>query len=210
MDYSNYAHAWTEQKENSLTLPIKANFSFMYKHHPRNWELEYFKSGKTTIPLFIPLLNRHLEKAGVNGVRLRGKKIDASLATAQAIERGWNILHPRDNDYLRIYPARGGSYYDTKFNKIENLAGEIIKTFDKQGFKKWRKELVAKGKIAIPHPEILKRKIVDLRRRIERHTRSQHIPEVAEKLKFLQKTIDDMKTAIDNLTKKGVQCYEFR
>ena len=65
-----------------------------------------------------------------------------------------------------------------------------------------------KGVISLPHKTFLQRKMMDTQRRIQRHTRNQHIPEIAAKLQGLQDLHEDMKSALTDLEKNGVKHYE--
>ena len=49
---------------------------------------------------------------------------------------------------------------------------------------------------------------MDVQRRIERHTRNQHIPEIAAKLKGLQDLHSDMKLALKDLEENKGGHYE--
>ena len=64
------------------------------------------------------------------------------------------------------------------------------------------------GVIQIPHKTFIQRQMLDTQRRIERHTRNQHIPEVAAKLKGMQDLHNDMKKALDDIQKNKRGHYE--
>ena len=65
-----------------------------------------------------------------------------------------------------------------------------------------------KGVLQLPHKTFIQRQMMDAQRRIERHTRNQHIPEIAAKLKGLQDLHSDMKLALQDLEKNRIEHYE--
>ena len=65
-----------------------------------------------------------------------------------------------------------------------------------------------KGVLQLPHKTFIQRQMMDVQRRIERHTRNQHIPEIAAKLNGLQDLHKDMKLALQDLEKNRGAHYE--
>lgn len=216
MNYSDIAQPWQTTAQKQVTLPVKANSRFFYKHHPKNWEIAYFekqiKSGKSTktieIPVWLPELHTHHETPGVNGCRGYTANPDSSHTRTRLSDKGWTIIAPNKHDYLRKYPARKGSYWADVFTKLENIGGDLVQTFNHKQFAKWRLSLMVDAVIDLPHKTFLQRKMIDVKRRIERHTRNQHIPEIAAKLNGLQKMYDDMNKAMQDVVKNGVGHYE--
>ena len=207
MNYEDYAQPWQTTQQQQVKLPAKANNRFFYKHHPKNWELYYFnteeKTGKKTEtvkkPVWLPALHVHHETPGVNGTRGYSENPDSGLARTRLADKGWTIINPNQHDYLRKFPARKGSYWADKFTRLENIGGELVKTYEHDNFALWRLELMKEGVIQIPHKTFIQRQMLDTQRRIERHTRNQHIPEVAAKLKGMQDLHNDMKKALDDI-----------
>lgn len=214
MNYSDIAQPWTSAPQNATILPLRANSSFFLKHHPKNWEITEFKTkkrGKTpakTVFLWLPILHCHFETAGVEGCRGSGQNVDSSLSKARYMGDGWTILDPTQHDYLRVYPAVQGNYFSDKWTEIENLAGEIVTTYDRDANNTWRRELVYKGAIPLPHPQILKKIIHNHTRMIGNKTKFQHIPESKKKLDALYETNKQMKIAMDLVISDGVESYE--
>ena len=166
MDYSNLSQPWQQQQQQMQRIPLKRSASYFYAHHPENWELviktKKEKSKQIEIPLLLPLLSTIPEEAGVNGVRMNGKRPDSSIMQARMIKSGWNILDPNKYDYMRLYPAsNGGHYFSNKFTKIENLAGRIIKTFNEELFNEFRKSLMIDQHVSLPHPAIIQLLLID-------------------------------------------------
>ena len=64
------------------------------------------------------------------------------------------------------------------------------------------------GVLQLPHKTFIQRQMMDVQRRIERHTRNQHIPEIAAKLKGLQDLHNDMKLALKDLEENKGGHYE--
>ncbi len=207
MNYEDFAQPWQTTQQQQVKLPARANNRFFYKHHPKNWELYYFeteeKTGKKTetvkIPVWLPELHVHHETPGVNGTRGYSENPDSGLARTRLADKGWTIINPNQHDYLRKFPARKGSFWADKFTRLENIGGELVKTYEHDNFALWRLELMKEGVIQIPHKTFIQRQMLDTQRRIERHTRNQHIPEVAAKLKGMQDLHNDMKKALDDI-----------
>ena len=193
---------------------MAANSPFFLKHHPKNWELVEFeipskgKGTATSYYLWLPCLHCHWESAGVEGTRGAGSNVDSSLAKAKYNRDGWTILEPNKHDYLRIYPALKGNYYSDKWTRIENLAGEIVTTYDHAGHNEWRRNLVHAGIIPLPHPQILKKLIHTHSRLISNKAKFQHIPENKKRLDALYDTNRRMVEAMDRVKKQGVDAYE--
>jgi hypothetical protein len=216
MKYEDIAQPWQQQQQASVVIPTRSNNRFFYKHHPKNWVLYYFETqvmtgkAKKTIkkPVWLPDLQAHHETPGVNGSRGYKNNPDSGMTRTRLLDKGISVLHPNQHDYLRSYPARGGQYWSTKFANLENLGGELIITFDDEAFAHWRLELMQKGALRVPHKQFLQRKQAEIQRRIERHTRSQHIPEIAAKLQGLKDLLTDMQSATNDVTTNGVNHYE--
>jgi hypothetical protein len=216
MDYTEYAQPWSQEQRRAVKLPTRANSRFFYKQHPRNWELWHFEteqtSGKRTTrklkPVWLPVLSTHHETAGVNGTRSTSNGVDSSLSRTRLADDGWHVLRPDQHDYLRQYPCRNGFYWTDKFTLLENLGGDLVTTFDYQGYAEWRRELMVKGVLPLPHQTFLKRITQLVSKRISRISRDQHIPEIAAKLKALQDLQTDMNAATANVKKEGVKHYE--
>jgi len=216
MKFESIAQPWQQQQQASIVVPARSNNRFFYKHHPKNWELVYFDVEDTTSKtkkmikkaVWLPDLQSHHETPGVNGSRGYKANPDSGMARTRLLDKGITVLHPSQHDYLRSYPAKGGQYWTSKFNHLESLGGELVITFNHADFAQWRLELMQSGALRIPHKQFLQRKQAEIQRRIERHTRSQHIPEVAAKLKGLKELLTDMQTATDDVAKNGAKHYE--
>lgn len=216
MKFESIAQPWQQQQQASIVVPARSNNRFFYKHHPKNWELVYFDVEDTTSKtkkmikkaVWLPDLQSHHETPGVNGSRGYKANPDSGMARTRLLDKGITVLHPSQHDYLRSYPAKGGQYWTSKFNHLESLGGELVITFNHADFAQWRLELMQSGALRIPHKQFLQRKQAEIQRRIERHTRSQHIPEVAAKLKGLKELLTDMQTATDDVATNGAKHYE--
>ena len=216
MNYKEYAQPWQQTAQQQVTLPVRANSRFFYKHHPKNWEIHYFemeqKTGKKTEvvkkPVWLPELSTHHETPGVNGTRGYTNNPDSGLARTRMQDNGWTIISPNVHDYLRKYPARNGSYWADRFTRLENIGGDLITSFNHEDYANFRLSLMRDGVLQLPHKTFLQRKMMDIQRRIERHTRNQHIPEIAARLRGLQDLHNDMKKATTDLQKNKGLHYE--
>lgn len=214
MNYDTIAQPWQQNPQNAPRLPMPANSPFFLKHHPKNWELVEFKQKKQgkkaeySVFLWLPVLHVHWEAAGVEGTRGSGDNVDSTLAKAKYNGKGWTILEPSRHDYLRIYPAIKGNYYSDKWTTIENLAGEIVTTYNHDENNNWRRELVKNGAVQLPHEQILKRLIHNHSRMISNKAKFQHIPENKKKLDALYDINKEMTKAMDAVKSDGVDAYE--
>lgn len=213
MDYQNLAQPWTASKRSATArLPTLANPSFIYMHHPANWDLHIMEvqNGKKTTkkPIWIPGLTRLKERPGVNNVRGTLNNPDSAISRTNFQDKGFIILHPRDHDYLRIYPAIDGVYHTLKWMKLETLAGELIQELDKEEFLKWKISLVKEGYINLPHKHILKKKLLEQKDLIRIHQSKPHLPHAVAMSKESQEFLDYMKTATEAVETQGLNYYE--
>ena len=222
MNYSDIAQPWQQKTNIERKLPRRSNSPFFFAHFPSNWELHFFettikkksKKGDTEEeeviikPLLIPDLHAIFETPGCNGIRDMGKgKGDSTYLKARMSSQQWTILEPNMHDYLRVYPCINGKYHTDKFQTLELLGNEVIETQNKKDFANWKRELVLNGHIKPPHEHIIKKKILELQRNIERKIRSQHIPEIKKKIAILEKDLGIMNELLKN-SKKGKDNYE--
>jgi hypothetical protein len=217
MDYTTIAQPWQQQSAPTVTLPVRPNETFFYKHNPRNWDFVKFElepKGKSkdaqVVWRWLPTVDMERERAGVNGIRSNGRHADSTNRQAALTRDGWTILLPQNHDYMRVYPCRGGKYYDSKFNQLENIAGQMVTTFNRDEFNLWRLELLLNGTIKMPHPNILRRYVISKRRGFERYIRQQHIPELAARLESMRQEADLMQKEIDAIIAKGLEAYAIK
>jgi len=219
MNYSDIAQPWTTKTTVERRLPKRGNSPFFFAHFPSNWELHFFettvkkksKKGeeeKIIKPLLIPDLHAIFETPGCNSVRDIGKgKGDSTYLKARMTSQQWTILEPRQHDYLRVYPCLNGKYHTDKFQTLELLGNEVIETQDKEAYANWRRQLVFDGHIKPPHQHIIKKKILEMQRHMERKIRSQHIPEIKKKIVILENNLGIMNQILKD-SEKGKDNYE--
>ena len=156
----------------------------------------------------MPKLNKIPETAGVNLVRGEQGATDSTLAQTTFIQRGFTVLNPAKIDYVRVYPAIGGRYHTTKFMKLENLAGEVIKKNDTAAMNEWLCKLIADGHIEPPHPHMTK-KIMNMQEQlITMHTNKQYLPLAKAEMSAAEQLLEGMKEATAAVQKHGVKYYE--
>ena len=110
---------------------------------------------------------------------------------------------------MRIYPTtRGGSYHSNKWTLLEDLGGDVVKTFDKIAHAMWRRDLVRKGIIKPPHHTVLQKMIYDLERSIQRKIPNQHLPQVKEDIEHIETIKDVMLQTKEQIAQLGVKAYE--
>jgi hypothetical protein len=215
MNYDDMAQPWSTQATAQTRLPLKSNARYFLAHNPENWELRLFQTTTSTdenkkrkqVPILLPMLSSIPEVAGVNGTKQVGKHIDSGLMRTQLQDHGWTILDAGKHDYMRIYPAQKGNYHTSKWISFEKVGRRVIQKFDADGFDQWRLELMQKGAITPPHPQIAALKLIKMDRAMSRLERDQHIPEVSARLKSKQAQYKQIKAAIQRVEDKGVNAY---
>jgi hypothetical protein len=212
MDYSTIAQPWAAPSGNAPVLPMRPNNSLFLKHNPRNWIFEQItvagkkKGDEKAEWIWLPEIQTEYERPGVNGIRAQGSVVDSSGRQAQLARDGWKVILPNEIDYLRVYPCNGGRYYATKFVKLENIAGDVFETYEREEFARFRLELLLNNVIKMPHPSILEKIRLRRARHIDRYVRQQHIPELAAKMHKVQHEVEAMGKAIEAI-KADVRKY---
>tara|TARA_R100001163_G_C5051876_1_gene188624 strand:- start:118 stop:792 length:675 start_codon:yes stop_codon:yes gene_type:complete len=210
MKMNQYAHAWSQSVQQSKRLNLPRNQRFIFFHNPRNWEVSTMTIGKKQLSLFIPKLNNLILEAGINNVRSVGSQIDYSYALAELQKQGCTVLLPEQHDYMVKYPVHGGFHYCTKFLEVEEVAGTVITTFNKEAFDQFKIELIQKGVIEIPHDHFIRLMLHQNQNKINRLSGQLHNP--ASKARY-EKAIEfekQVKQARERLKKYGVKAYEQR
>tara|TARA_R100000406_G_C3105276_1_gene123014 strand:+ start:357 stop:998 length:642 start_codon:yes stop_codon:yes gene_type:complete len=212
MKFTDISYPWSEQKNNTKKLRLKANRPFIFMHHPKNWELIYTKddsdkSKKKTKPLLVPNFSTLRLEPGVNNVRSTGGGIQIHVAIAKAEERGFTVIKPEHHDYLKVYPALNGKYYADKFTEFEQYGNSLISNFDFDSYNDFRKNLVRDGHIALPHLHFIRVLLNANRKLINKYSQLTHNPNhKAMYNKALQKD-KDLKEAIKKIKDEGVDYY---
>lgn len=137
---------------------------FLFKWHPHRWMF----TGKE----WLPGLGKLVVDPGCDGVT-EGGGID--LAVAGNMRRGWQVIQPSDprlgeyQDYMVAVPhAAGGNSYIDPFQKISVEAGRMFVEPGGEDYYAFLRHLVATGIVAPMSPNILKIKVHDEMKKIER------------------------------------------
>lgn len=215
MNFDNMAQPWNNTAINKTRLPLKANSRFFLAHNPENWELKIFdtmttiedKKKKISVAILLPSLSSIPETPGVNGTKTIGQHIDSGVMRTALSDNGWTILDASKHDYLRVYPAHKGNYHATRWTSFEKVGKRVIQNFDNDSYDQWRLQLMQKGIISTPHPEIASLKLIKMDRAMARLERDQHIPEVSARLKNKQMEYKQIKSAIARIEQYGVNAY---
>tara|TARA_R100000406_G_scaffold11227_1_gene7228 strand:+ start:11688 stop:12329 length:642 start_codon:yes stop_codon:yes gene_type:complete len=207
---------WSNQVKNRESLPVASNSPYYFIHNVKNWEMYEFefefedkRKKPDIVPLLLPMFTTLRITGGVNGVK-DGKHPDPSIALAKMQNNGFTVLNPRDYDYLRMYPARGGSYHTDKWTSVQVIGNEPIFEFDHKGFAEFRRALILEGKIKLPHKHFIQLMKIRKQRSIDRIAQDQHIPERAIQLRKRQKQIQDLIAFESRLQKLGLSAYEMQ
>ena len=210
MKMNKYGHAWSNTIETKKRLRLETKQRFMYFHNPKNWGLGEFKDGKKSYHLLLPSLNQMILESGINNVRSYGKNIDSSHAVAVLQQQGCTVLDPSKIDYMVSYDVIGGKHYTDKFTIIEEIAGTVIRSYDHDSFNKFRRELVLKGVIELPHEHFIR---LILRRNnslLNRLSSQLHNPSVKARYEKAESFGNQVKQASQLIKKQGVKAYEQR
>lgn len=196
---------WQGQSQHDFTandaLNIPPNHPFHLMHHPLSWEHIAGEGEKTGewLPTFASLK----EDPGVNGVRQTQFGPDSSQARLNFQDNGYTIIDYGSHEYLTRHLTRsGGYYYCLIWSSPKQVANKVFWALDNEKFNQFRRELIEKGVIDKPEPEILELLCDRWRRRIERHARNQHIPEIKEKMNILYGELDGMRKSKNEMFKK--------
>jgi hypothetical protein len=137
---------------------------FLFKWHPHRWMF----TGKE----WLPGLGKLVVDPGCDGVT-EGGGID--LAVAGNMRRGWQVIQPSDprlgeyQDYMVAVPhAAGGNSYIDPFQKISVEAGRMFVEPGGEDYYAFLRHLVATGIVSPMSPNILKIKVHDEMKKIER------------------------------------------
>lgn len=210
MKMNKYGHAWSNTIETNKRLRLEIKERFMYFHNPRNWELAEFKDGKKTYHLLLPVLNQMILEAGVNGVRSFGKSIDYNLAITNLQQDGCTVLDPSKIDYMVAYDVIGGKHYTDKFTIVEEIAGNVILSYNHEAFNDFRRKLIVDGIIDLPHDHFVR---LILRRNnslLNRLSGQLHNPSSKARYEKAELYSKQVKQASDLIKKQGVKAYEQR
>lgn len=210
MKMNKYAHAWSNTIETNKRLRLEPKQRFMYFHNPRNWELAEFKDGRKSYHLLLPVLNQMILEAGVNGVRQFGKSIDYNLALTNLQQDGCTILDPAKIDYMVSYDVIGGKHYADKFTILEEIAGNVLLSYDHEGFNDFRRDLIVKGIIDLPHEHFIR---LILRRNnslLNRLSGQLHNPSSKARYEKAELYSKQVKQASESIKKHGIKAYELK
>tara|TARA_Y100001938_G_C8098452_1_gene439828 strand:- start:4137 stop:4766 length:630 start_codon:yes stop_codon:yes gene_type:complete len=201
-DYNQIAQPWAE-RTNKTILPLLANCQWFFAHHAFAWETVPFesKSGKKTITkyLLLPILQKINLIPGVNNVRDGG---DTTLLNGQMQKEGWVSLDANTHNYLKVYPCRNGRYFASRFVKMENLANKVIQTFQHDEYDDWRRDLIAKNDIALPHEHVLRLLQLQIDQKIN-NLKDTHLPHMQKKQQDLFLQRQQLIDAIENAREVG-------
>ena len=121
----------------------------------------------------------------------------------QIQDAGNTIIDPSKHDYLRVYPAVGGTLTLNKWTKPENLGGRVFMVSDDEGFRDWRKNLVRDEVIDMPNLLVLQAIMRKQQELIIMHNSKPHIPQAQKELTLAEQRYEDMKKAYEAIEKQG-------
>ena len=154
------------QRIDAVKIPrgVRREPRFLFKWHPHRWMF----AGKE----WLPLLGKLVIDPGCDGVTEGG---GTDLAVAGNMRRGWTIIQHSDprlgeyQDYMVAVPhAAGGNSYLDPFQKISVEAGRMFTEPASEDYYAFLRHLVASGIVAPMSPNILKIKIHDEQKKVER------------------------------------------
>ncbi len=154
------------QRTDAVKIPrrVRKEPRFFFKWHPHRW---MFAGDE-----WLPQLGKLVIDPGCEGVTEGG---GTDLAVAGNMRRGWTIIQHSDprlgeyQDYMVAVPhASGGYSYLDPFRKISVEAGRMFTEPGGEDYYAFLRHLVASGIVAPMSPNILKIKIHDEQKKVER------------------------------------------
>ena len=182
-------------------LNVRHAPSFIFMHHPNQWDLLESSDGFE----LLPKLTKFQLIAGLNGVKSRpGGGVDATVARVAMMDKGWVFVDSEkggDGGYLREFDGIRGLVYADKWATPRRLGGgtmaRVVWDHDTAGFDAFRRSLLEDGTIKNPDNSILDFMITLKEKRIQRKTKTAHIPHVQKQIK----EIEDEKEALETVKK---------
>lgn len=154
------------ERTDAVKIPrhIRREPRFIFKHHPHRWQ---FMGGE-----WLPCLGKLVIDPGCDGVTEGG---GTDLAVAANMRRGWQIIQHSDprlgeyQDYMVAVPhAAGGNSYIDPFQSVSVEAGRMFVDAGGENYYAFLRHLISSGIIAPMSPNILRVKLHDERKKIER------------------------------------------
>ena len=168
---------------------------FYLIHDPGEWEIGEV-AGEAA---WLPALSILWEVPGVNAVRGTRRGADSSMARVKIEEQGRTVL-PQSLGYVKRLPARGGTWHHCLlWDHTKQVGNKTLQSHDSEGYNRWRLELISKGIIAPPDPDILQIHIERMQDRVRRHISRANVPGVKAKLDRDQAKLDSATGAIEAL-----------
>lgn len=175
-------------------LPHRATPKFWLRAHPYRWQLV----GDEWLPLFGSMKS----DLGVNGCDKLG---NMDVTHMESARRGW-VTIPWDvfgEEYVDVYPAQGGDYHCTVWEKPRHLGDKVLKPkIDTKGLHDFARRLIKEGVIPGPDPDILEQVHLDQQQKeVDRLAKESHKPGVEPVYQAATKKLEAMKKAIAKLRK---------
>ena len=154
------------ERTDAVKIPrgVRKEPRFFFKWHPHRW---MFMGDE-----WLPCLGKLVIDPGCDGVTEGG---GTDLAVAGNMRRGWTVIQHSDprlgeyQDYMVAIPhAAGGNSYIDPFQKISIEAGRMFVEEGGEDYRVFLRHLVSSGIIPPMSPNILKIKIHDERKKVER------------------------------------------
>mgnify|MGYP004450506287 CR=1 FL=1 len=157
-----------EDSPDSPKLPRRAKSAapFMYMHHPYRWQWVEESSE------WLPLLGKLKVDPGVGGVQEGG---GTDLAVAHHTRKGWQIIQPSDERlgpyrwYVQKIPKAGkGNVYCDATESVEVVGGRAFWAEGGEAYREFLRHLVGSGIISPLNDNVVKLKLEQQRRTVER------------------------------------------
>lgn len=156
---------------------------WLYTTNPLAWQLvdysaigldeDEYPEGKRFE--WLPRMKQMPLKAGVNGVRARGKNIDWKMT--EVIHNRWGdqivpeSLAPNGTSYRVAIAAQDGTRYADAWTTYKQVGHNWMPRFDRKAFTEWRRSLVVEGHIEAPELDDLEGQARAFERAVERKRR---------------------------------------
>lgn len=122
-------------------LPLPANGTWWYMHHPSRWQLI---DGE-----WLPMLGQMVAEPGVNKVDKDG---NTDLTEIAKRKQGWTIIpwEIEPGGYCIAWEGRNGPVHLSKWEHPQMLAGQVRIKSDTAGYWAFCKRLLVDGVISVP------------------------------------------------------------
>jgi len=181
-------------------LPHERNYPFRFRWHPLRWQ--WVCNSDLPEGAWLPQLGQRQISVGVGGI---DQQLGSSAALEWEEDKQWKSIDPskvppgtRNNQYLRSFPAKGGTYWCTAWETPRHVGDQVIASkLDRKGFYAFLQWLIDVGEVpppnetnTAPRTEIQRKRLENMRKGLRRS------PGLAEPIAEEVAILEDMQEAV--------------